>query len=730
MATSPYFSTSNPYIEYDIHVDTLSQDIANNKSRIKVWVIAWRTNQGYQTYGSGYCIVNINGTEYYDTISSSQVISYNSDTLMFERTVDITHDADGKKTIYVSAYFDHQRFSSSSQGFNVTLTDIPRQANILSAPNFYDVDNPTITYSNPAGAVVTSLQACISLDNSTASVAYRDIPKTGSSYTFSLTQAERNTLLAATPNSNNKAVYFIVKTVIAGVTYYSRLQRTMTVKNANPTITGASYQDVNGTTTAITGDNTKIIQNNSNVTFKFTSLAALKYATLTSVAVTIDGVTKTASLSGSTASNVSLSFGTINSSSNVTANIALTDSRGNVTRSTLTVTMLEWSLPTATISLARKSNYYSETTLKVTANYASLNSHNTITITYQYKEKSSSTWSSAVTIQDGVATTITLDNTKSYDFKINVSDRIGSTTYNKALQIGIPILYIDRMLRSVGIGTLPDEYNMIAVDRRLQLKNTEQEKVADLWATVTTDPLRSAFLSFKSKDAVEVMRLTGYNGGQLTLKNISGNSRVYLGYDTTYNGGYIGVYDASGTRIGCWYTSSYGGSYMGLYNSNGDVRLSLANHQYGGRLWIGNSSGNGAVIALAAQAGDGTVNVYDGNGNNTINLSGLNGIVNCKKVKASEGVVELYNGSLSSGSTTFNYGEYNLYIVSAHVHSGGSTITMTIPKAMLTGSDVNYCISDEVDYIVFKLRYSGSTATLTIGNMSSDGWVDKVYGVN
>ena len=730
MATSPYFSTSNPYIEYDIHVDTLSQDIANNKSRIKVWVIAWRTNQGYQTYGSGYCIVNINGTEYYDTISSSQVISYNSDTLMFERTVDITHDADGKKTIYVSAYFDHQRFSSSSQGFNVTLTDIPRQANILSAPNFYDVDNPTITYSNPAGAVVTSLQACISLDNSTASVAYRDIPKNGSSYTFNLTQAERNTLLAATPNSNTKAVYFIVKTVIAGVTYYSRLQRTMTVKNANPTITGASYQDVNGTTTAITGDNTKIIQNNSSVTFKFTSLAALKYATLTSVAVTIDGVTKTASLSGSTASNVSLSFGTINSSSNVTANIALTDSRGNVTRSTLTVTMLEWSLPTATISLARKSNYYSETTLKVTANYASLNSQNTITITYQYKEKSSSTWSSAVTIQDGVATTITLDNTKSYDFKINVSDRIGSTTYNKALQIGIPILYIDRMLRSVGIGTLPDEYNMIAVDRRLQLKNTEQEKVADLWATVTTDPLRSAFLSFKSKDAVEVMRLTGYNGGQLTLKNISGNSRVYLGYDTTYNGGYIGVYDASGTRIGCWYTSSYGGSYMGLYNSNGDVRLSLANHQYGGRLWIGNSSGNGAVIALAAQAGDGTVNVYDGNGNNTINLSGLNGIVNCKKVKASEGVVELYNGSLSSGSTTFNYGEYNLYIVSAHVHSGGSTITMTIPKAMLTGSDVNYCISDEVDYIVFKLRYSGSTVTLTIGNMSSDGWVDKVYGVN
>ena len=707
MATSPYFSTSNPYIEYDIHVDTLSQDIANNTSTVKVWVIAWRTNQGYQTYGSGYCIVNINGEEYYDTISPSQVISYNSDTLMFERTVTIPHDADGKKTIYVSAYFDHERFSSSSQGFNVTLADIPRKANILNAPNFYDVDNPTLTYSNPAGNVVTSLQACISLDNSTATIAYRDISKTGASYTFNLTQAERNTLLAATPNSNNKAVYFIIKTVIAGVTYYSSLQRTFTVKDGLPTITGASYQDVNSSTTAITGDNTKIIQNKSSVTFKFTSLAAIKYATLASIAVTIDGVTKSATLSGSTATNVSLAFGVINSSSNVTANIALTDSRGNVRRSTLTVTMLEWSLPTAIINLARKSNYYPETDIKVTANYASLGGNNSITIQYQYKETGSSSWSAAVTIQDGVLTTFTLDNTKSYDVKITVADLLGTTTYNKAIQIGIPILYIDRMLRSVGVGTLPDEVNMLAVDRRLQLKNSAQEKVADLWATIVSDALRSAFLAFYNTDGSEVMRLTGYNGGQLTLKNISGNNRLYLGYESNTNGGYIALYNANGDRVGTLY-----------------------NNANGGALWLANNNQDGVVSAFAASAGDGTINVYDDSGNVTINLSGLHGIVNCKKVKASEGVVELYDGSLASGSTTFNYGDYNLYIVAARVHSGGSLITMTIPKLMLTGSDENYCISDETDYIVFKLKYSGSTVTLTMGSKSSDGWVEKVYGVN
>lgn len=708
MATSPYFSTSNQFIKYDIHVDTISQDIANNKSTVKVWVIAWRTNQGYTTDGAGTCYVNIDGTNYSNSWAyGDKPITYNSDTLLFEQTVDIPHDADGKKNIYVSAYISHQRFNSSSQGFNVTLADIPRKANILSAVNFYDVDNPTITYSNPAGDVVDSLQACISLDNSTPSVAYRDINKSGASYTFNLTQAERDTLLAATPNSNNKAVYFIIKTVIAGVTYYSSLQRTFTVKDGLPTISGASYEDTNAATTAITGDNTKIIQNNSSVTFNFTSLAAVKYAMLASIAVTIDGVTQSVSLSGSTASNVSLAFGIINSSYNVTANITLTDSRGNVRRATLTVTMLEWSLPTAIISLARKSNYYPETDIKVSANYASLDGNNTIAISYQYKETGSSTWSAAVTIQDGVTTTFTLDNTKSYDVKITVADLLGTTTYNKAIQIGIPILYIDRMLRSVGVGTLPDEVNMLAVDRRLQLKNSSQEKVADLWATLVSDILRSAYLAFYNKDGSEVMRLTGYNGGQLTLKDINGNNRVYIGRENNTNGGYIEVSKANGDRV------------LTIYTGNN-----------GGELWLANNNQDGVIYAFANSAGGGTAYLRDASGNNNISLLGSSGVVECKKVKASEGVVELYDGSLASGSTTFNYGDYNLYIVAARVHTGGSIITMTIPKIMLTGSDEIFCISDETDYIVFKLKYSGSTVTLTIDSKSSDGWIEKVYGVN
>jgi len=590
MATSPYFSTSNTYIKYDIHVDELSTSTANNTSTVRVYVIAWRTNTGYQTYGSGTCYCNINGTNYSQGIDSSQVISYESDTVLFDKTVTIPHDADGKKTIYVSAYIDHSRFSSNSQGFNVTLTTIPKQANLVSAPNFYDTDNPTIQYSNPAGNAVSSLQACISLTGSAADVPYRNISKTGTSYTFTLTQSERNTLLAACPNSNTLSVRFYVKSVVAGQTYFSILTRTMTVKNANPTITGASYSDTNSTTTAITNNNQQIIQGQSTVNFKFTSLAALKYATLTKVEITVNAVTVSSNLSGSSVSNKNVAFGTIDSSSNLSASIKLTDSRGNTTTTSLNIIMLAYNLPTAIISLKRKSNYYDETYLNVNADWSSLDNKNSITIQYQYKERSGSTWSALTTIQDETTYTLSLDNSKSYDFKIVLTDRIGTTTYNTVLQIGIPIIYFDRLLRSVGIGTIPTQENQLAVDRRVELKNTLQESLADFWTTVTTGNYRSAFLLFRNQNNNRVLQIGG---------------------DTTNGAGYISLFNANGNATSYIYTNSYGGGSIDVRDGSGNIK---------GNMFVGS-------------AGDGTVNVFDSNGTNTINLSGQTGKVTCVSVQ-------------------------------------------------------------------------------------------------
>ena len=464
MATSSTFSTSNQYIKYRIVVDESSPSIPNNTSSVRVRVQAWRTNTGYETYGTGTCYANINGTNYSQSISSSQKITHNSYTTLLDKTATITHNADGSKTIYVSAYISHARFTSSSQGFNVTLSTIPRQATLVSAPNFNDTDDPTITYSNPAGTVVTSLQACISLTGSTDDIEYRDIPITGTSYTFELTPAERTLLRNATPNSNTLNVIFYVKTVLSGNTYYSTLNRTMTIVDAAPRISGATYFDTNATTTAITNNNKQIIQGQSDVWFQFNSITAYKGATLTSLELTINAVTQTYSLSGSSQGLSNFNYGAINSSSDVTATCKVTDSRGNTSTSTVNITMLAWSLPTAIITCARQNNYYSETDLNVDALYSSLDSKNTITIQYQYKQVDSGIWSALQTIQDDVTVTVSLDNTEQWDIRVIVTDRIGSTTYNLTVDRGIPIIYFDRLKRSVGINCFPSNNNSIESD--------------------------------------------------------------------------------------------------------------------------------------------------------------------------------------------------------------------------------------------------------------------------
>ena len=466
MATSSAFSTSNQYIKYQIVVTENSTSIPNNTSSVTVKVQAWRTNTGYETYGTGTCYCNINGISYSQSISSDQKMTYNSYTTLFSTTVTIPHNQDGSKSIFVEAKISHVRFNSSPSwnGFTVTLSNIPRQATVTAVQNFNDEGNPTITYSNPAGNVVTSLDACISLTGSNPDVPYRAISKTGTTYTFNLTTAERNTLRASMPNANSRTVYFYVRTVIAGQTYYSNKPATLTIVNGNPTISGVTYKDNNATTTAITLDDQIIIQNQSQLLFNFSSIQALKSATLTKVEVTINSVTKNQSLSGSSQSNVSFSFGLVNTSSNINASIKVTDSRGNTVTVQQAITVQAWTAPSAIITCQRKNNYYSDTDLYVNADFSSLGGKNSITITYYYKLPSESSWTTGGTMADASTVTISLDNTKEWNIKVTVTDVFATTTYLLNLDKGIPIIFFDRQKRSVGVNTFPDDDGSFEAD--------------------------------------------------------------------------------------------------------------------------------------------------------------------------------------------------------------------------------------------------------------------------
>ncbi len=88
----------------------------------------------------------------------------------------------------------------------------------------------------------------------------------------------------------------------------------------------------------------------------------------------------------------------------------------------------------------------------------------------------------------------------------------------------------------------------------------------------------------------------------------------------------------------------------------------------------------------------------------------------------------LYNGTLTSGSITFNYGNYNFYVIIGRPSSTASRASLVVPKIMLTTSAVSFQIADESNYKSFNLSYSGSLVTLAI--QGGNGQINRVFGIN
>lgn len=453
MASSGSFNTTGyqgRYLTFSWSVS--SQSVANNTTTI-AWTLKGAGTASSSWYRSGNFKVVINGSTVY---SSSTRIQLYDGTLVASGNFTMTHDTAGNKTFSASAEAGIYTVAVNCSGSgSFTLPQIARAAQITSAPNFTDIQNPTINYQNSAGNSVSSLQACISLTGITDNIAYRDIPKTGTSYTFQLTEAERNILRAAAPNSNTLSVIFYIKTIISGQTFYETATRTMTIVDAAPTMANPTYQDSNNTTTAITGDDQKIIQKHSSLTITIPAATAQKYATITKYQVTINGVTREQAAAGN------MSWGVLDVSSNITATVKAIDSRGNSVTKSLQITVEAWQQPYAVISCSRENNFYTDTVLNVSPTVSSLSGKNSVIIQEQHKKTSESAYSTLVNVTANTDTTIQLDNLYDWNVKIIVSDRLASTTYNITVQKGMPIVYYDRVKSSTGFNCFPTKENSV-----------------------------------------------------------------------------------------------------------------------------------------------------------------------------------------------------------------------------------------------------------------------------
>lgn len=309
-----------------------------NTSTVKVTLqVARYYGSQYTTGGTFTGSLNVGGTN--NSISKYLEVSTSWVTL-YTYTKTVAHNDDGTGTCYIGATINGPN-GTTMEGYSisanqtVTLDTIPRAATITSAPNFNDEENPTITYTNPAGGAVDSLQACISFDGSSANIAYRDIPTGETSYTFALTEDERNVLRNGTlSGSDSRTVLFYIKTVISGSTYYSKLQKTLTIINANPELS-ALVMDANEVTVALTGDRlTTLIKGYSNAAYEM-SATGRKGASIESYSAKCGNSTAKTTTSGT--------FEKVESS-NFT--FAAKDNRGLTTTKTLTLNLINYFKPT------------------------------------------------------------------------------------------------------------------------------------------------------------------------------------------------------------------------------------------------------------------------------------------------------------------------------------------------------------------------------------------------
>lgn len=256
-------------------------DISSNSSEVTVTLQFGKSRSYEGTTGtfSGWLKIGdseANGSKY------GKIEGYWHD--MFSHTVTVQHNDDGKGSVKIAGSVTGPGGTSlagkTASGEEViTLDTIPRSASLDGAEDFTDEGKPTIRYKNDAGYGASSLTACIaSQDGETVYVPYRAIPKTGTEYTFDLTEAERNALRSAIPNQKSMTVKFCLKCTIGATEYFSDLEKTFKIVNADP-IFNPSITEENQDTAALTGDSGKLIRYVSNAKVA-SGAAAIKGASL------------------------------------------------------------------------------------------------------------------------------------------------------------------------------------------------------------------------------------------------------------------------------------------------------------------------------------------------------------------------------------------------------------------------------------------------------------------
>lgn len=430
----------------------LNQDIPNNKTNFRLY--------GYFHYGGGTSVGSDNSNFKIDgtTIKSGSYRYYPGNTLMGYKDITIVHNSDGSfpgKNVGINASSFH--LNGSANG-NIYASNIPRKANVTRANDFNDEQSPYMEFNNPGGFTINA-----KLEFGSTNILRNNIPNNGK-YTFSLSQSEKDLLLQKA-TSNTLPVRYTIETVIGSDRFYSWVDKTMTVVNAEPTFSNYDFKDVNSKTTALTGNNKKFVLGYSNIKVTISTAnkaVAKKKATMVKYRVTNDNNSIDVNYSNKEVS------GTLNNVKSGTMSVFAVDSRNNSKEvKKLSSANINYTpLNKINIDVFRNNGISQETTLKLNGNINTINfGSKTNSIKYsqfRYRVSGSSSWSNYKPITLSVSNGNFSFNNKiigdtgsgfninnSYQIEVLVKDELSEVTFTDTLSSGIPNLALAK--NGVGI---------------------------------------------------------------------------------------------------------------------------------------------------------------------------------------------------------------------------------------------------------------------------------------
>ena len=560
--------------------------------------------------------------------------------------------------------------------------------------------------------------------------------------TITLTAAQRTTLLSTMASIKSFDMTFELKTYSGTTQIGSASTKTATVQtteaNSGPTMGAFSFCDSRSATVAVTGNNQYFIQGYSYLQVTPATATAKNGATIVKYAATCNGVTV------SNTDGAALSLGAITKSGSLDVVVTATDSRGYPVSYTQKITVLAYAKPKIKeLTLRRTNDIEAEMQLVFNGSIssvkpASVENNSLLYVRYRYKPTSDTSYSSYTSILTSVTKSGTsfsfsnlelcsLDANTSYDFHLQIRDQLNSLSSLDLYYVipqGTPLLALRR--RVVGINTpTPEAALHVAGDAIVTGAFTaDTVSAASLSGTLPVGNVSGTLPIAKggTGQTTAAKAATAIVGGQaITPKSVSTTGSQYW-TDGVY-GLHLNNSDIVGIN-GLYFPDAVdsAGEGINFYRSSTTWdRL----YSYAGTLYYAPN------IATATHPGT-RYTVYHSGGATIPVSKGGTGSTTAAGARTNLGVAvtQLYSGSLTSGSTTFNYGDYNFYVIIAKPKSTAGIISLTVPKAQLTTTATKYQVADETNYLAFNLSYSGSTVTLAYVGTSASGSVMKVYGVN